>query len=378
LFLGVLPISNPLFWLVLPLPIIANARLLVVGLAAAAGYLFYPHLDSLVEPIGIAILRSELAHAWMVQLTRIPLFSSLQWYNTIIAAYTAIFLSGAAAFLLVRQAFRIGTALGASRDPLSHSVLVVEQSYPRAGELLPERALLADMTAIQETVQSAVPTITEIELPSPQFAHTEDRKLVVHEGHSLQSCEQNHPKQETAVADEGQTQPILAQTTIELHNQIWEVPCFVENEVENHLLDDLLQSMPQVVSAAEQTIGIESLPVSDLATASVSPPSKKNNKKRRKVTVKETIIDIVRWKKPSVQSSRTISSDAVAAKANSANKSTSVTAPPMVDSKVSSAQSDTNLQQLTSSTIVMASEPLPYLMGYLSNLNRSSEKSGGR
>lgn len=372
LFLGVLPTSSPLFWLALPLPLVANARLILATLAAVAGHYAYPYLDQFVEPLGVAVLQSQFAHTALNQLAQIRVLQALQWYNSVNAAYITIFVCGALVLGTVKQAFRFGMMLGSSRTATKvERVKTVDVSATQATDIGPQRVILSDLAEIQQTVKAAVIPVKEIAPIAVQPNLTTERTLVVHDGHSLPSGRNDMQSQEVSSDNQGTNAPAM----IDLNNQVWEIPCFVENEIESVLLDEILQSMPCIVSSAEKTIG--SVEVSDVAGTETLSPSKNNHKKRRRVTVKETIIDIVRWKKPSVQNAKAASSNVQQPKVTT-EIATPQASEPSQEVARTAVQSSQSASQLSSSTIVMAAEPLPYLMGYLSNLNRNSEKSGGR
>ncbi len=89
--LGLMPWESGFFWLALTLPLILTFRLHWVGLAAISSYWLGPQIDQVTEPIGELLLSNSEIRSFWLNAAKIPMVHLFKWYNSIVVAYAVIF-----------------------------------------------------------------------------------------------------------------------------------------------------------------------------------------------------------------------------------------------------------------------------------------------
>ncbi len=200
-----------------------------------------------------------------------------------------------------------------------------------------------------------------------------------------------HPLHETKVQAEPHhftTQPLQSEPlSATLYDQVWQGDLISDGIVQQSSIEDVIETLPTEV-AHQVTCEIVASEHADNSVhgnncvSTIEKPSK-----RKKLTVKETIIDIIRWKKPE----SSLGSNQIAMQTNLSaieSSTTSISVGPLhatiTGSKDVAVRTEAPVNDeidkspvLTVFTTSMNAEPLPFLLGYLSGAKRSADKPGG-
>jgi hypothetical protein len=374
LYLGLVPTFSACFWFALLPLAICRIRLPLVACGAAIGLYFAADIDASIEPLALQYLQLDAIRPQLVSVLRIGSLDMLHLSNSLVLTYTLMLLAGLPLLFLARLC--INAVKWLIKRRLNHQPVIAmdDEANVTLNESMPSESIMI------ETESSIVDDLAVIESTVAESID-KPRTIVVHASHS------NSNEAPTLHATEADDEVIVHDEAS--HVEAW------SNLTLDEFRPDLEHSIESVVSELSELSSVASSHSSNVISISKSTkPAKK------RFTVKETIIDIVRWKKsttstssnasinmPITDSIATVSSTASVGKLSAlssvgklselASNVNSESSPTMSVGKLSELASSQHASSDRMQTISPpAIEPLPFLVGYLTNIKRTDDKPG--